>query len=234
MNLILKELKNFSKNNYYIYILFLACLALNLHFSSWSSLEMTAIFILELVWNLFLTIFIYLLHEKRFKEAYINYFISSVTFTTVGLYTFFVNDVPHVLFINTLFIIAWLRHLFIEMKGKDYAFINPASISVLAIFFSLFFYSNIEGIYLIQYFIVWLMLCPYIAAKTFKTRIFAWSIWNIVFISFSIFIAITHFISWELIWYDIAAPLLALPWTFWYIKSSLREFKSSDELPEKA
>lgn len=185
---------------------------------------MTAIFVLELVWNLFLTIFIYLLHEKKFKEAYINYFISSFTFTTVGLYTFFVNDVPHVLFINALFILAWFRHLLIEMKGKDYSFINPASISALAVFFSVFFYENISGLYLIQYFIVGLALSPRIAAKEFKTRVAAWALWNIIFISFSTYIAIIHFKTWDLIWYDVAAPLLALPWAFWYIKSTVREF----------
>jgi len=223
---IYKEFIDFSKNNFYIYPLFLLCLGLNFYLWAWDNMELLGIFWLELVWNLFLTMFIFFLHEKKFKEAYTYYFIASIFFVTVGLYTFLANDIVHVLFINALFIIAWLRHIFIEMKWKDLKIINPVSMSLLALFFLPFFYESLldQKVYLIQYLVIWIMIVPYISAISYKTRITAWFIWNLSAISLWAYIIYAHFLQNTLIWYDIAMPLLALPALFWYSKSVKREY----------
>jgi hypothetical protein len=88
MNSFLLELKNFSKQNWWIFILFIVALIIILVTRRWNIAEIVLLFLANFIWNLFIMIMQENYTNKNNKIGAYYHVWANITFTAIAIYGF--------------------------------------------------------------------------------------------------------------------------------------------------
>jgi len=153
MNILIKEIKNFSRQNWWVYIIFLICLLIIWYTEKWSILEVTLVFFAHFLWDLLAMMMWDYYSKKEFKYWAISHISSNIVFMFILLYAVFYSLEWQYFLPNIAFILWWIKTYFLQVKSKDIKILNLYTllfvnlvIFVIYVYFDLFweFYSYIQ------------------------------------------------------------------------------------------
>lgn len=216
MNILILEIKKFSKENWWIYIMFFICLFLIYKTDSWSLLEVSIIFAFHFLWDVFVMMMWDYYTKNENKKALKSQIWSFIIFGLIWIYAWITANkwsylIPQLLFFWP--IIKWFNPKF---KWLDYKFLSLIWIIVFIFYYSIWLISNIWVF--IQ--ILWFILFP-IALIIEKERIryFLSLIWISFIFIWSAFFLYNWFMEKNIIWTDLSYTLLPLTVVIFYLKN---------------
>lgn len=219
MNLLLNELKIFSKENFWVYIILIIALAIVNVTWKWNVIEILLLFFANFLWNLFIMIM-----QKNFtiwenKKWSIYQVLSNLIFTTVSLYwLFFLWQSQYILW-QIAYILAWLKTFVFFNYNKEIKQINEKTFMVLNLIIFWLFIYYFEFLLFSFFQAIWFCLITiWLVSIIDKIRYWLNVVW-IWFLTFwSLLWVITSFNLWSLdgiaLWY------FTLTWTvfIYYLK----------------
>ena len=221
MNLLLKELRKFAKNNWWVFIVLFLCLIVIYITWRWNIYEVLIIFLLHFLGDLLIMMMWDYYAIKKYKEWSITQFWSSIIFTIISLYAWFIFGKWHYLLPQISFWLSAFKSYFKEVRKKDIIFINwgllvLVNIIIIIIDYYLWFIWTIY--YFIQ--ILWFALfSTALVLKNDKVKYFISLAW-IFMVPFWALISVYYsFLGWSIKGVDISYMLLPLTVLIVYLKN---------------
>lgn len=229
INLILKELKNFIKNNWWIFIILFICLFFVWKTNYWNIYEVIILFIVQFAWDLCVMIMwdYYSKINWKDKKQDLKYktfglyaqTISFIIFGFIWLYAGFYKWtwsylLPQLLFIRPL--IQWYLELF-NIKFKiTWKFSLFVWILLFWIYYFLWLITNIW--ILIQ--VLWFIMFPIaLILNNEKRKYFLSLIWIFFIFLGSLLLLINGFFIHNISWVDVSYTLLPFTVFVFYLKN---------------
>jgi len=215
MNIILKEIKQFSKQNWWIYILFIISLFIIYKTNSWSLIEVALVFIFHFFWDIFVMMMWDFYSKKQEKKALYAQIWSFIIFWLIWIYAWITSNkwsylVPQILFFWP--IIKWFKP---DIKWLNSFFMLWIWIFVLILYYYLWLIHSI--IILIQ--ILWFIIFPIsLIIKNSKKRYFWSLLWILLIFLGSASMLYSWFLEWKVIWTDLSYTLLPFTVFIYYLK----------------
>ncbi|MDD5769947.1 MAG: hypothetical protein PHE25_03185 [Candidatus Gracilibacteria bacterium] len=144
MNLLLKEIKLFSKSNWWVYIIFLICISIIWKTNTGNIFEITIIFLLHFLGDLFVMMMSDFYKNKDKRKGSIYQIFSGIIFNIIGIYALIFNAKPNYFISNIMFGFTSLKLYFEDIKQKKYKIFNYKNSIILGIFiFIIFLYFGL-------------------------------------------------------------------------------------------
>lgn len=216
MKIIFEEIRKFTKENWWIYIIFIICLCFIYITNSWSLLEVSLVFVFHFLWDIFVMMMWDYYTKNDEKNALRSQIGSFIIFWLIWIYAWLTAWkwsylVPQILFF--LPIIKWYKK---DIKWINYKFMIVLWIFVLILYYLLNLISNIWMFIQILWFIIFPISLILINEKL---RYF----WNLLWISFIFFgsacLLYNWFIEKNIIWTDLSYTLLPFTVFVFYLKN---------------
>lgn len=219
MNILLNELKNFSKENWWIFILLTISLIIVYITWNWNIIEIFLLFFANFIWNLFIMVM-----QKNYTEnnnkTWSRYQLTSlIIFWSISIYWFIYLSQSQYLVWQIAYILAWIKPFINFNFNKDIKFLSektfiPLNIILFIIFVSFFkyqAYSLLQGIW-------FCLITTWLVSIIDKNRYWLNVVWIWLLTMWSLLWVITSFNAWNLDW--IALWYFMLTWTvfIYYIK----------------
>ncbi len=215
MNLLLKEIKQFSKQNWWIYILFIISLFIIYKTNSWSLLEVSLVFMFHFFWDLCVMMMWDFYSKNQEKKALYAQIWSFIIFWLIWIYAWLTSEkwsylVPQLLFFWP--IIKWFNP---NLKWLNTIFISSIWIIVLILYYYLWLITNFST--LVQ--ILWFIIFPIsLIIKNNKLKYFWNLIWIFLIFTGSSSMLYIWFLDWNIIWTDLSYTLLPFTVFVYYLK----------------
>ena len=215
MKLLLKEIKIFSKQNWWIYIIFIICLFIIYKTDSWNLLEVSLVFLFHFIWDICVMMMWDYNSKWKEKQALYAQIWSFIIFWLIWIYAWisawkWSYLVPQLVFIWP--IIKWFN---INLKWLNYKFMIWVWALVLILYCYLWLISDIAT--LIQ--ILWFIIFPIALILTNSKYKYFWSIfWIFLMFIGSWIMLYTGFIERNVIWTDLSYTLLPFTVFVYYLK----------------
>ncbi len=216
MNLLLKEIKIFSKQNWWIYIIFIICLFIIYKTNSWSLLEVGLVFMFHFLWDMFVMMMWDYYAKKEDKKALYSQIWSFLIFGFIWIYAWIIDWKWSYLIPQLLFFWPIIKWFYPKFKWLDYKFLTFIWILVFSFYYYLDLIVNIWVF--IQ--ILWFIIFPIsLILNNEKIRYF----WNLVWIFFifiwSAYLLYLWFLDKKVIWTDVSYTLLPFTVFIFYLKN---------------
>lgn len=221
MNIFFSELKAFSKANWWVFIIFFICIWIIYKTNTWNIFEISIIFFLHFLWDLFvMMMWDYLKNAEKKKWAFYQ-ILSSIIFNIIWFYAFIFNAKPNYLISNIMFFLVSLKHYFLDIKWKDIRFLNyKLSIIVwcfvLGVFYKLNFIANFWQLLQVLSFILFAI---FLILDNQRVKYF----WSLVSIWLMVLAwaweTYNSFLLSNVKWVDISYTLLPLTVFVFYLKN---------------
>ncbi len=137
----LNELKNFSKENWWVYLLLFIASVVVIVTWKWNIVEILILFLLNLMWNVWVMAAIGNYSEKKNKTWAIFHLTSTLLFTSLAIYSFFKFNQAQYLLWQISFLAAATKAITFYNFEKDLKFLNPYVIWTLNLVFLVLFIS---------------------------------------------------------------------------------------------
>jgi hypothetical protein len=141
--MLLKELKKFSYENYWIFIVFLLTIAFISYTNTGNIWEITALFFLNFLWNVFVMIMQYNYTHDQHKIGSLFHVLLTVVFTWLSLYWWIFNNEIQYLLWQLMYILAATKAFVFYNFHKNIKILNAGSFIflnlVIFILFILYF-----------------------------------------------------------------------------------------------
>jgi len=216
MNILIKELKTFSKQNWWIYIIFIICLFVIYITNSGSLIEVSLVFAFHFLWDIFVMMMWDYYVKWEDKNALKSQIGSFAIFWIIWIYAWlsawkWSYLIPQLLFFWP--IIKWFKK---EIKWININFMIFIWILVLIFYYSLLLITS----YWVLIQILWFIIFPVsLILENEKIRYF----WNLLWISFiflgSASLLYNWFIEKNVIWTDLSYTLLPFTVLIFFIKN---------------
>lgn len=215
MNILLKEIKQFSKQNWWIYLLFIISLFVIYKTNSWSLLEVALVFIFHFFWDICVMMMWDFYSKNQERKALYAQIWSFIIFWLIGIYAWLTSEkwsylVPQILFFWP--IIKWFKP---NLKWLNSIFMLSIWIFVLIMYYYLWLIPDLS--IFIQ--ILWFIIFPIsLIVENSKIKYF-WSLLWIFFIFLgSASMLYNWFLEWNVIWTDLSYTLLPFTVFIYYLK----------------
>ena len=147
----IKELKNFSRENWWVYLLFILLIIFVIFMDLWSPLEITLVFLANFIANIWIMVMQSNYTAKNNKLWSIYHIWATLIFLFISLYWFIVHDQSQYIIWQIAYSLAAIKAFSFYNFKKDLNFINEKSFVILnLVLFSFFSYKlellNIENI----------------------------------------------------------------------------------------
>ncbi len=221
MNLLLKEIKKFFKQNWWVFIIFSICLFIIWYTNKWNIYEVLIIFLLHFSWDLLIMMMWDYYSIKKYKKGSIAQFWSSFIFTIISLYAWFFSGKWYYLLPQISFWLSAIKSYFKEVRKKDLLFINwwlliIINLIIIIIDYYLGFIGTIY--YFIQ--ILWFaFFSTALSLKNQKIKYFLSLIWIFMVPFWAMISVFNSYNIWEIKWIDISYMLLPLTVLVVYLKN---------------
>lgn len=221
INLFLKEVKNFSKQNWWIYIMFVLCLSIIYKTNTWNILEISIVFLMHFVWDIFSMMMWDFYINNENKKWTIFQLLSGFIFIIVAIYAFIFNWKVNYLLSQILFWFAGAKSYFYDIKWKKYKFFNYKVSIILWIILTLFVvYTNIiNGFGQILQMISFVIFSTFLVVENPKSKYFWLLLWAFLMAIASWIEVYNSFLLWNIKWMDISYTLLPFTVFVFYFKS---------------
>lgn len=211
----LEELKKFSKENWWIYIIFIICLFIIYKTGSWNLLEVSLVFIFHFIWDIFVMMMWDYYSKKEDEKAIKAQIWSFTIFWLIWIYAWITSWkwsylVPQILFFWP--IIKWFNP---KIKWLNHIFMWWVWIIVLIIYYYLWLINNISVLIQIIGFIIFPIA---LIINNNRIRYFLSLLWIFLIFLGSAFMLYSWFIEWKVIWTDLSYTLLPLTVFIYYLK----------------
>ena len=219
MNSFIKELKNFSKNNWWIFILLIIALSIIFITGKWNLTEITLLFFANFVWNLFIMIMQNNYTLKNNKTWAIYHISSTWIFTCISLYWLFYLGQSQYMIWQIAYLIAAIKafsyYNFLKniniFNEKSLIFINAILLFIFLKFFDFQTYS------ILQAFGFSLITSGLVSIKD-NARYWLNIVWIFFLVSGSLLWVIVSFQSWSTDWIALWYFILTLTVFVYYLK----------------
>jgi hypothetical protein len=213
MNLLLKEFKKFSRENWWVYLLFIWALIVVAYTWNWNLVEIILLFIANFFANICVMAMQDSFSEKNPKLWTLYQVLGTIIFLILGVYWLFYLWQSQYILWQIAYILSAVKTYFYFNKNTDLKLINAKLLSFLNIIFFVIFYiyfANNNIALLIQAIWFWFSSTWFVVLDD-KKRYFTILIWTWLIIIGSLLITYNSFIAWNLDW--IALGYFILSWT---------------------
>ena len=219
MNLILNELKIFSKENWWIFVLLIIAMIVVYITWNWNIIEILLLFIANFAWNLFIMIM-----QKNYtiwnnKAWSLYYTFSFAIFWTVWLYWLLYLWQTQYIIWQIAYFLAWLKPFIYYNFNKDIKFLNEKSFIILnLLLFSIFIYYFDYKTYSVIQAIWFCLITTWLVSIIDTNRYWLNVVWIWLLTLWSLLWVIVSFNLWSMDW--IALWYFTLTWTvfIYYLK----------------
>lgn len=221
MNIFLKEIKDFSKNNRWIYLIFLLCLFFIHKTNSWNIIEITLVFLFHFLWDIFMMMMWDYYSKKEINKWSLSQIWWFLTFLLIWLYSWLKNWKWNYLLPQALFIWPSLKWYFNDLKNKKIKFIDYKIVLVFWIIIIYIYYKFwlIENIWYLIQIIGFITFSLALVLENEKNKY----LWSLIWIWFttlwSSIILYYSFTQKNVVWTDISYTLLPLTVFAFYLKN---------------
>ena len=221
MNILLKELKNFSKTNWWIYIIFIICLLFIYKTNSWNILEISFVFILHFMWDLFVMMMVHYYSQNEAKKWTISQIWAFIMFFIVWLYAWLKDWKWSYMIPQITFLLPNLKWVLQNFYNKTFRFLDyRLSILFWAFIFSLYFYLWMITDLWVFVQILWFIFFPlWLMIDNEKRKYFISMIWIWLITIWSAFFLYNWYLESNITWVDLSYTLLPLTVFIFYIKN---------------
>lgn len=221
IKLLIEEIKIFSKNNWWIYIIFVLCLGIIYKTNTWNIFEISTIFIFHFLWDLFVMMMVYYFWIKENKKWLLFQILNFFVFFSLWIYAWLTGWKRHYLLPDLAFILPSIKEYFLLFRQKVLKFLNwKLSIFINIIIFFINYYiwmfstlSNTIQIFWFSFFSIWLILISE------KLKYFISMFWIFLITLWSFLSVYYSFLESDIKWIDISYALLPLTVLVFYIKN---------------
>ena len=219
MNYILNELKKFSKENWWIFVLLIIALVIVYITWKWSLLEIFILFLANFLWNVFIMMMQnnYTNWNNKIGSSY--YLVSLTIFICIWIYWLIYLWQSQYIVWQIAYTLSWIKAFTYYNFSKNLSLLNEKTfIPLNIILFTIFIlYFNYETYSIIQ--AIWFsLITTWLVSIKDKIRYWLNLIW-IWFLTFwSLWWVVVSFNSWSLDW--VALWFFCLTWTvlIYYLK----------------
>ena len=221
MNIFLKEIKDFSKKNWWIYIVFFISLTIIYKTESWNIIEILIVFLFHIFWDIFMMMMWDYYSKKELNKWTLSQIWGFFTFTSIWLYAWLNNWKWNYILPQAIFIWPALKWYFKIIKWKNYKFFDY-KIVLFAWFIIAYIYYKLWILYNIWIFVqvFGFIVFPLglILENEYK-KYFLSLIWIWLITMWSWIILYKSFLLKNITWTDISYTLLPLTVFVFYIKN---------------
>ena len=221
MNILLKELKIFSTSNWWVYIIFIICLLFIYKTDSWNIFEISLVFFLHFLWDLFVMMMVYYNSNNEAKKWSLSQAWSFLMFFIVWLYAWLKDWKWSYMIPMITFLLPNIRWTLKNFYNKTFRFLDYR-LSILFWIFILFLYYSFWMINNLWIFIqiLWFILFPlWLMLDNEKIKYFISMIWIWFITIWSSFFLYYGYLELNITWIDISYTLLPLTVFVFYIKN---------------
>jgi len=221
MNILLKELKRFSRENWWIYIIFIICLLVIWYTEKWNIIEVVLVFFFHFLGDLFMMMMWDYYGKKQFKKWAISQALWNIIFLIIWIYAIYKSN-EWQYFLPTFAFIMWaVKTYFLQVREKDIRILNIYSVIILnsIIFFIYIYYWLFETYYSIIQFFGFTIWALWLIIQCSKKR-YIYYVLGTFLITLGSFIWIYYnFVEWYILWTSISYFLLPLTVVVFYLKN---------------
>ncbi len=215
----IKELKNFSKSNWWVYIILIICLWIVYKTGKGDLTEIIILFIANFLWNLFIMIMQDFYTTWKNKKWAMNQLISVSIFTSLSIYWLFSKGQYQYIIWQFMYILAALKVFSFYIFEKDLKLLNENIFLVVnfILFFVFIRFIPYENFQLLQ--ALWFsMITSWLVSIKDKVRYWLNLFWIAALTAGSLWGVIVSYLSSNLDW--MALWFFLLTWTVFvfYIK----------------
>jgi len=220
MNLLLKEIKEFSKKNWWVYLLFIWALAIVAYTWKWNLIEIILLFLANFFANILIMSMQSSFSNNNPKLWSVYQVLGTVIFFILGIYGLYYLGQKQYILWQIAYILSSIKTYFYFVKNKDLKFINSYFLILLNIIFLIIFikyYSN-NSLSLIVQALGFAFSSTWFVILNDKKRYYTILIWTWLIIIGSVMLVYNSYINWNLDW--IALWYFILTWTvgIYYLK----------------
>lgn len=209
----------FSRENWWIYLLFIIAFSLILYSWKWNLYELSAVFFLNILGNIYMLLMQDSFKDNKFKTGCIFLLIWNILYFLLALYSFLVNNELQYLLWQMWFQLAWIKTIMYFYYGKNLKFLNGVFMSILAVllvligieFLSLSWYAHIQSIWFAVT-VIWL------SAESDTKRYFLIFLWVVITAIGSFLGLYVNYLDWNIFWITISFAILSLSSALYYTK----------------
>ena len=216
MQKFLYEIKKFSKNNWWIYLIFLACLFVIYKTNSWNLLEVVLVFFFHFLWDIFIMMMWDYLVVKEEKKALYSQTVSFIIFSLIGIYAWITKNNWNYLIPQSLFIWPLIKWFCRKIKFANYKFLIFIWVIVFSFYYYFWLIQNIWTIIQILGFIIFPIA---LVLDNEKLKYFFSLIWIFFIFLGSAYFLYLWFINKNIVWTDLSYTLLPLTVLVVYLKN---------------
>lgn len=222
MNILLKEIKNFSKQNWWIYIIFMICLFIIYKTNSWSLLEVSLVFLFHFLWDMFVMMMWDYQAKNEEKKTLYSQIWSFTVFCLIWIYAWLTAWKWSYLVPQLLFFWPIIKWFFPKIKWLDYRFMIFVWILVFWIYYILWLITNFWVFIQILGFVLFPIA---LILKNEKLRYFLSLAWIFSIFFGSAYLLYLGFLNKEVIWTDVSYTLLPFTVFVFYLKNLWKYLK---------
>ncbi len=236
MNTFLQELKKFSKENWWIYLLFIFALIFVIYSWSWNIIEIIILFLANFFANIFIMAMQANYTAKKNKLWAIFQVLATLIFIVLWIYWMIYLDRYQYIIWQIAYTISAIKAFFYYNYWKNLKFLNSYFLIILNIFFLIIFY---------KYFFSWNLLWFFwteLTAKNFsslsdlllwiwfsfsstwfvmiddKKRYFTILIWTWLIVIWALIWVVSSYFLWNIDWIALGYFILTLTVWIFYLK----------------
>lgn len=219
MNLLLKEIKSFSKDNWWIYIIFAFCLLFIYFTETWNILEITII-----VWLHFLgDIFMMMMWDYYATKEYIKWNLYQLfwffTIWSIAVYWAFAFWEWQYILIQVLFAYAAIKSYLIIKNNNLYKYFNSYFYFILFLIIFYFYIQFNPSFYAILQFIWLSIVALSLTLQKDREKYFGFLLWTLI-ATIAAFIALyENFLAWNIYGTSVSFMLFPLTVFIFYLKN---------------
>ena len=216
MNLLFREIKLFSRQNWWIYMIFVICLYFIYVTNSGSLLEVSLVFAFHFLWDIFVMMMWDYYAKNDEKNALKSQIWSFVIFGIIWIYAWLSSWKWSYLVPQLLFFWPIIKWYFKQVKFISINFMIIIWILVL----SLYYLANLITSIWVLIQILWFIVFPIsLILKNEKLRYFGNLLWIILIFIGSASLLYSWFINKNITWTDLSYTLLPFTVVMFYLKN---------------
>ena len=139
-----KNLREFSRKNWWVFIVFFLCLAFIFMTDSWSIVEILLVFIVYFFADLCIMIMVNLIEENDYKTASIFQLLWNIIFTLLFLYHFIINGQGQYILGSIGFLLWVWKNISLHHYKRDISWINNFFLITLNILIYVWAYVTLD------------------------------------------------------------------------------------------
>ncbi len=219
-NLLLQEIKVFSRENWWIYIIFFICISIIYYTNTGNIFEITIVFFLHFLWDIFMMMMwdYYTKNEK--KKGWMYQIFSMIVFSIISIYALIFNEKLNYIISQILFWMSSLKAFF-DIKNIKQKIINYKTIFFVwfIILWVYFYFDFINSFGQFLQLIWFTIFASFLSINDEKIKYF-WSLVGIFLIFLSSGLeTYSSFLISNIKWIDISYTLLPLTVFVFYFKN---------------